>query len=39
MYAALAAQQGKTQDRVLNAIKTAVEKYKVTTSKNYGLAA
>ena len=39
MYAALAAQQGKTQDRVLNAIKTAVAKYKATTSKSYGLAA
>lgn len=39
LYAALEAKQGKTQDQIMMAINKAVNKFNVTTSRSYGLAA
>jgi hypothetical protein len=39
MYAALEAQQGRTNDKVMAAINKAVNKFNVTTNRSYGLAA
>ena len=39
MYAALEAQQGRTNDKVMAAINKAIKKFNVTTSRSYGLAA
>jgi hypothetical protein len=39
MYAALEAQQGRTNDKVMAAINKAVSKFNVTTNRSYGLAA
>jgi hypothetical protein len=39
LYAALEAKQGRTQDKILLAIKKAVDKFNVTTSRSYDLAA